>query len=252
MLIEACIDSIGDALAAERAGASRLELCANLLEGGTTPSAGLIRSVAAHVRIPVFVMIRPRGGDFLYSAAEIEVMLRDIESARAGGAQGIVSGALHANGTIDEAAMEVLLEATTPLPFTCHRCFDMTREVAEALDVLMASGAARVLTSGGAATAIEGAPTLARLRERAGRHLTLVAGGGVRAAHIAALATETGIREFHIGARRRAESQMRHHATAHVTKSLPIGDGIWYECDAAELTSAAAALRALKEATDVR
>jgi copper homeostasis protein len=190
-------------------------------------------------------MIRPRGGDFLYSAAEIEVMLRDIESARASGAHGIVSGALHANGTIDEAATEVLLEASAPLPFTCHRCFDMTRDLEESLDVLMASGAAKVLTSGGATMAIDGAPTLKRLRERAGRHLTLVAGGGVRSAHIAALAAETGIHEFHIGARRRIESQMRHHATARVTKALPIGDGIWYETDATELATSAAALKAL-------
>ena len=244
MLIEACIDSIGDALAAERAGAGRLELCANLLEGGTTPSAGLIRSVVAHVGIPVFVMIRPRGGDFLFSAAEIEVMLRDIESARASGAQGIVSGALHANGTIDEAGTEVLLEATAPLPFTCHRAFDMTRDLDESLDVLMALGAAKVLTSGGAPTAIDGVSALTRLRERAGRRLAIVAGGGVRAAHIAALANETGIREFHIGARRRVESRMRHQAIAHVAKSLPIGDGMWYEADATELTASAAALRA--------
>lgn len=245
MLIEACIDSIGDALAAERAGAGRVELCANLLEGGTTPSTGLIRSCVAHLRIPVFVMIRPRGGDFLYSAAEIEVMLRDIESARASGAHGIVSGALHANGTIDEAATEVLLEATAPLPFTCHRAFDLTRDLDESLDVLMASGAARVLTSGGAVTALEGAPALTRLRERAGRRLTLIAGGGVRAAHIAALATETGIREFHIGARRPAGSRMRHQPIADVTKSLSIGDGMWYEADATELTASAAALKSM-------
>ena len=250
MLIEACIDSIGDALAAERAGAGRLELCANLLEGGTTPSAGLIRSVAAHVGIPVFVMIRPRGGDFLYSAGEIEVMLRDIESARACGARGVVSGALHPNGTIDEAATEALLEATAPLPFTCHRAFDMTRNLEESLDVLTALGAARVLTSGGAATAIDGAPTLKRLRERAGRRLAVVAGGGVRAAHIAALAADTGIREFHIGARRRVESRMRHHAVAHLTKSLPVGDGLWYEADAVELTAAAAALGAVDRTAD--
>lgn len=245
MLIEACIDSIGDALAAERAGAGRVELCANLMEGGTTPSAGLIRSVVAHIHIPVFVIVRPRGGDFMYSAEEIEVMLRDIEAAKACGAHGIVSGALHANGAIDEDGTDALLEAAAPLPFTCHRAFDLTRDLEESLDVLMALGAARVLSSGGAATALGGAPVLAHLRTRARDRLGIVAGGGVRAEHIASLAQATGLREFHIGARRRVESRMRHRAQARIAKPLPIEDGMWFEADAEEFEASVTALKAL-------
>lgn len=245
MLIEACIDSLDDALAAERAGAGRVELCANLFEGGTTPSIGLIRSVVAHVHLPVFVIVRPRGGDFLYSAGEIEVMLRDIEAAKAAGAHGIVSGALHAHGAIDEEGTEALLEAAAPLPFTCHRAFDMTGDLDESLDVLMALGASRVLTSGGAATAMDGATALARLRERAGARLDIVAGGGVRAAHIAALARATGVREYHIGARRRVETRMRHETPARIAKPVVIEDGTWFEADATEFAASVAALKTL-------
>lgn len=243
MLIEACIDSIGDALSAQAAGARRLELCADLIEGGTTPSAGLIRAVVSHVDIPVYVMVRPRGGDFLYSAAEIEVMLRDIEAVRACGAHGIVSGALHANGTIDQEGTEALLEAAAPLPFTFHRAFDMTRNLDESLDVLMASGAARVLTSGGAAMALEGVPVLSRLRKRAAERLMLVAGGGVRSPHIAAIAEATGIREFHIGARRLVQSGMRYRPDgARVNKQVVAEEGEWFEADSAELAASVTAL----------
>jgi copper homeostasis protein len=244
VLIEACIDSIGDALDAQAAGARRVELCADLTEGGTTPSVGLIRAVVAHVDIPVFVMIRPRGGDFLYSAGEIDVMLRDIEAARASGAHGIVSGALHANGTIDQEGTEALLEAAAPLPFTFHRAFDMTRDLDESLDVLMAIGASRVLTSGGAATALAGVPVLSRLCIRAGDRLVIIAGGGVRSPHIAAIAQETGVREFHIGARKLVQTRMRYRPSApRVNKQASIEEGEWFETDSAELAAAVAALR---------
>jgi copper homeostasis protein len=244
VLIEACIDSISDALSAQAAGARRLELCANLMEGGTTPSAGLIRAVVSHVTIPVFVMVRPRGGDFLYSAGEIEVMLRDIEAARSSGAHGIVSGALHANGTIDQEGTEALLEASAPLPFTFHRAFDMTRTPDESLDVLMALGAARVLTSGGAATALEGVAVLSQLSKRAAGRIVLVAGGGVRSPHIATIAASTGIREFHIGARRLVQSRMQYRpGGARVTKPLVAEEGEWFEADSTELAASVAALR---------
>ncbi len=244
VLIEACIDSIGDALSAQAAGARRLELCADLIEGGTTPSVGLIRAVVAHVSIPVFVMIRPRGGDFLYSAGEIDVMLRDIEAARASGAHGIVSGALDANGTIDQEGTEALLEAAAPLPFTFHRAFDMTRDLDESLDVLMAIGASRVLTSGGAETALAGVPVLSRLCVRAGQRLVVIAGGGVRSPHIAAIAANTGVREFHIGARKLVQTRMRYRpSAARVNKDMNVEEGEWFETDSAELAASVAALR---------
>jgi copper homeostasis protein len=243
VLIEACIDSLADARAAARAGVGRLELCANLLEGGTTPSTGLVRAIIAHVDIPLFVMVRPRGGDFVYDADDIEVMLRDIEETRTAGARGIVGGALNPDGSIDEDATAALIEAAAPLPFTFHRAFDLTRHLDEALDVLLALGAHRVLSSGGAATAIEGAEALRRLRERARGRLELVAGGGVRAAHIAQLARHTGITEFHVGARRHVASAMRHRAGhARIAKPATTSDDAWQEADAAELGACVTAL----------
>ncbi len=162
ILVEACVDSVQGAIAAERAGARRLELCANLVEGGTTPSAGMMSAVHRCVGIPVFAIVRPRGGDFLYDAADIEVMLRDIEFAKSCDVHGVVSGALNPNGTIDEDGTSALLEAAHPLPFTFHRAFDVTRDLDESLDTLQALGVQRVLTSGGAASALEGAAMLAQ------------------------------------------------------------------------------------------
>lgn len=209
MLFEVAIESVADALAAERAGAGRLELCANLRDGGTTPSAGMLRAVMARVHLPMHAIIRPRAGDFLYAAEEVEVMLRDIEAAKGCGVQGIVGGALHANGTIDEDGTEALLEAAAPLPFTFHRAFDLTRDLDESLDTLMALGAARVLTSGGRATALEGRDVIRRLVQRARSHLVVMAGGGVRADHVVQLVAHSGVTEVHLGPRRPVADAMR-------------------------------------------
>lgn len=209
VLLEVAVDSLPDALAAEAAGAHRIELCAALGEGGTTPSAGAMRTAVARLGIPVFAMIRPRGGDFLYSATEIEVMLRDVENAKQAGVHGIVSGALHPNGVIDEEATQALVEAADPLPFTFHRAFDQVRNLTEALDTCLGLGVRRVLTSGGAAAAKEGAETIAALVRRGHPHLTIVGGGGVRAEHVAELARATGAVEFHLGPRRTMTSGMR-------------------------------------------
>ena len=226
---------MSDAVTAERAGAGRVELCANRLEGGTTPSIGLVRTTVAKVRLPVFVMIRPRGGDFLYTSDEIEVMLRDIEAAKGAGAHGIVGGALHANAAIDEDGTEALLEAAAPLPFTFHRAFDLTRDLHEALDTCMALGVARVLTSGGGATAWDGAGALRRLRLRAAERLTILAGGGVRSDHARQLIDHTGVCELHLGPRRAIPSGMRLQP-ASARDSTPAGDGLgWMELDAEEV-----------------
>ncbi len=210
VLVEACVDSVEGAVAAERAGALRLELCAGLVEGGTTPSAGLVRAVLDRVSVPVFVMVRPRGGDFLYSADELDVMLRDVEGAKSLGAQGVVSGVLHPHGAVDEDGTSALLEAAAPLPFTFHRAIDVTRDLEEALDVLLALGARRVLTSGGAATAADGAERIGRLVRQAGDRLVVMAGGGVRRHNVASIVAATGVREVHLRAPVRVESRMAH------------------------------------------
>jgi copper homeostasis protein len=235
-LVEAAVESIADLLLAQDSGAARVELCGHLADGGTTPSAGTIRAAARRARIPVFVLVRPRRGDFLYDAADIEIMLRDIEHAKAEGIQGIVSGALHANCTIDQDGTTALLEAAAPLPFTFHRAFDMTRDLREALDVLMSIGVTRILTSGGAQDAVRGVDMLRQLVARAGSHLTIVAGGGIRGENARAVATRSGVREIHLGPRVIRESGMRAAPDApRIAKSEPISEGAWSQLDAAEV-----------------
>jgi copper homeostasis protein len=197
ILVEVAIETPGEARDAELAGAGRLELCANLGAGGTTPSAGMIDTVLERARVPVFVIIRPRGGGFCYDRNELASMRRDIAAARAAGAGGIVSGVLTEDGRIDREALPPLLDASGSLPFTFHRAFDFTRGLEEALDLLISLGVERVLTSGGAATALSGAARVASLVARAGDSLTIMAGGGVRADHVARLVAETGVREVH-------------------------------------------------------
>lgn len=197
VLFESCIDSHDAALASASGGAGRVELCARLDVGGTTPHAALIERCAASLTIPVFVMIRPRGGDFVYDTGEVAGMVDAIRTAAAAGAHGVVFGALRRDATIDAGIMRRLMDVARPLPVTCHKAIDATRDPIEALDALLALGADRVLTSGGADTAAAGAATIARMVARAGDALMVMAGGGVRAHNMAALVRQTGVREVH-------------------------------------------------------
>src|SRR5688572_5300478 len=167
VLVEACVDAVASALAAERGGAGRLELCDNLFDGGTTPSAGMISAVKAAAHIPVFVIVRPRGGSFVYTSEELAVMRLDIEAARMLGADGIVLGALTLDGRVERVALEPLIAAAGALPVTFHRAFDLAQNQDEALEELMRLRVGRVLTSGGAATALEGVERLSALNRRA-------------------------------------------------------------------------------------
>ena len=196
-LFESCIDSLDAAMASQRGGAGRVELCARLDLGGTTPDPALIARCVEAVPIPVFTMIRPRGGGFVYDRGEVEAMLAAIAAARAAGAHGLVFGALRADGTIDTDAMRRLIDAARPLPVTCHKAIDATADPLAALDTLLALGVDRVLTSGGAPTAAAGAATIAAMAARAGGALTVMAGGGIRASGVAALIRATGVREVH-------------------------------------------------------
>jgi copper homeostasis protein len=197
VLFESCVDSLEAAVASARGGAGRIELCAHLEVGGTTPDAALIAACADAVAIPVFVMVRPRGGDFVYDAGELSAMAADIRAAAAAGAHGVVFGALRPEGTIDDEAMRRLIAAAKAMPVTCHKAIDATRDVAEALDALLALGVDRVLTSGGALTADDGAATIAAMVARAGGALAVMAGGAVRADTVADLVNRTGVREVH-------------------------------------------------------
>ena len=208
-MIEACVDSVDAAVGAERAGAGRVELCADLVEGGATPSAGMIAVTCERLTIPVFVMVRPRGGDFLYSSAERATMMRDIATARQLGAKGIVVGALSPDGSVDVEATRAFVEAARPLAVTFHRAFDLTRDLPKSLDAVVECGVARVLTSGGAQKAVEGIEMLAALAERARDRMSVMAGGGIDARAATMILERTGIRELHVGGARFGESAMR-------------------------------------------
>ena len=206
-LVEAAVETLEEALAAKRAGADRIELCANLGVGGTTPSAGLIASVAQQANHPVFVMIRPRGGDFVYAADEIDAMIEDIDRARPLGIAGIVTGALRSDGSVDVESMRRLMSPAAGLPVTFHRAFDVAANRAEALEQVIDLGASRVLTSGGAATALDGAVAIAMLVDQAGERVSIVAGGKIREQNARDVIARTGVREVH--ARLENEASMR-------------------------------------------
>ena len=209
VLVEAAVESAEGAIAAARNGTHRIELCANLSEGGTTPSAGTIEATLARVGVPVFVMIRPRGGDFLYSGTELDVMMRDIAAARSAGAHGVVTGVLTPAGAVDSDRMRALVEAARPLPVTFHRAIDLARDPGEALEALVDCGVSRVLTSGGKPRAVDAIPALAALVRQAGDRIVVMPGGGINAANAVQIVEETGAREIHVGGTLPAASEMR-------------------------------------------
>lgn len=198
ILIEACVDSVESALAAESGGADRIELCDGLVEGGLTPSAGKIALCRERLKIPIVVLIRPRSGDFLYSEGEIELMVRDIYVAKELGAQGVAVGALRPDGSVDQGWMTTLIAAARPMQVVFHRAFDGTPKPLDALETLIALGVDRVLTSGQAATALEGAAVLDQLVVAARGRIAILAGGGVNEENAAPLVQKSGVRELHI------------------------------------------------------
>jgi copper homeostasis protein len=210
VLVEACVDAIDAAMEAEWGGADRIELCGELLQGGVTPSHGLIEAVWDQVSIPLFVLIRPRAGDFLYTSDELDIMERDIRVARSLHVDGIVAGALTTEGEVDVAAMRCILDVARPMEVTFHRAFDFTRDQDAALDALLDLEVDRVLTSGGAMTALQGAENLARLNLRAGSDLTVMAGGSITAANVTEVVRRSGVREVHLRGAERVPSAMRH------------------------------------------
>lgn len=209
-LFEVCANSVESCLAAQAGGADRVELCAGIPEGGTTPSYGDIataRELLTHTRL--HVIIRPRGGDFLYTPLEQRIMLKDIENARRLGADGVVFGCLTPEGDIDIALMKQLLEAAQGMSVTFHRAFDVCRQPKQALETLIQLGCHRILTSGAQPTAEQGIPLLKELQAQADRRIILLAGCGVNENNIARIASETGIREFHFSAREQLTSGMQ-------------------------------------------
>ncbi len=198
-VLEISVETFEAALAAERGGADRVELCSNLSGGGVTPSAELMRTARAQVRVPIFAMIRPRGGDFVYSAAEVAEMKRSTVRAKESGMDGVVLGVLTKNHRVDVERTQELVEFARPLPVTYHRAFDESADLHQALEDAIETGAQRILTSGGAKTAQEGTAVLARLIEAAEKRIVIVPGAGITARNIERVAQQTGAREFHSG-----------------------------------------------------
>ena len=200
ILIEAAVESLDAALAAAQGGAGRIELCEDLAQGGTTPPVELIRTARARLPIPIFVLVRVRAGDFVYTRAEHRATLDQIRAAKDGGAQGIVAGALTRDGDIDENQTRELVAAADPLPLTFHRAIDASRDIAAALGRVIACGAQRVLTSGGAPTALAGVDTIKRLVQQSRGKIVILPGGKIDASNARRIVTQTGVREVHFSA----------------------------------------------------
>lgn len=198
ILIEACVDSVSSALAAEKGGARRIELCDALETGGLTPSAAKIQLCKERLSIPVVVLIRARGGDFLYGDTTTEVMLRDIALAKAFGADGVAVGALLPDGTIDIARTRAMIDAARPMEVVFHRAFDGTPDPFQALETLKALQVDRVLTSGQAPTALEGVDILRHLVQAAQGKIQILAGGGVNEENAALIVKGSGVEQLHI------------------------------------------------------
>jgi copper homeostasis protein len=208
--IEVCVDSVVSAIAAERGGGARVELCGNLLEGGVTPSAGMIELVRQQISIGLQVMIRPRGGDFCYTADEYEIMRRDILVAKKLGADGVVVGVLDTKGNVDIERTRQLVDLARPLNVSFHRAIDMSVDLLRAAEDVCQTGADRILTSGGEQTAWQGVETISRLVKTVLGRISVIACGGINHDNAASIVERTGVREIHVGLGSPIASPMLH------------------------------------------
>ncbi|MDR2914877.1 MAG: copper homeostasis protein CutC [Tannerella sp.] len=221
-IIEICANSAQSCVEAEAGGARRVELCAAIPEGGTTPSYGEIRMAQKLTsKIDINIIVRPRGGDFLYTEAEIESMLYDIEMAKQLKVHGVVFGCLTKQGDIDISLMRRLIDASKPLSVTCHRAFDVCRDPFAALEQLIELGCDRILTSGQQPDAVHGIPLIKELVRRADGRIIVMPGCGVREDNIARIEAETGAKEFHTSARNIVYSRMEYR-----NEHVPMGSSV--------------------------
>jgi copper homeostasis protein len=227
--LEICANSVQSVINAEKAGAHRVELCDNLWEGGTTPSAASIKLAKAKTNIPVYVLIRPRGGDFVYSDLEFEIIKEDIRVCKDLGADGIVSGVLNADGTVDKARIRELVELSKPLPFTFHRAFDVANDPFQTLEDIIDCGAVRILTSGQKNSAIEGIDLLKQIQEKAAGRIVIMPGGGINLDNISDLLS-IGCTEFHMSGKKGQESVAKPSAVK-MNSSKDIPENIIYTSD---------------------
>ncbi len=204
-VLEVCVQSVDHAVAAERGGAHRIELCSDLSSGGITPSAGLMQTARRHVHVPIHVLVRPRAGDFCYSESELEIMRDDIRAAKQFGMDGVVLGVLQGNARIDVERTKALVKLAHPLPVTFHRAFDAAPNLEKALEDVIETGASRILTSGARARATDALSTLAQLVQSARGRVLLMPCGGINSVNLVRIAKKTLAREFHssVGTSRR-------------------------------------------------
>lgn len=233
IVFELCAETIDACIAARDGGANRIELCSALSEGGLTPSHGMVQAAIRDSGLPVHVLIRPRGGDFIYSPAEVEVMQSDIEHAKVLGASGVVLGLLNPDASVDLSGTRALVELARPMEVTFHRAFDVTYALSQALEDVIASGCDRVLTSGGEHDVVAGAHSLAALVEQADGRIEIAVGGGLRIQNAAALSQTIGAQHFHGSLRRKAAPQTVTSAGDNVDDSDSIGFD--YTVDAEEI-----------------
>jgi copper homeostasis protein len=211
MTLEICANSLASAVAAQNGGAQRIELCENLNEGGTTPSYGTIKKVCEEIQIRVYVLIRPRAGDFFYSPAEFEIMKEDILNCKALGCDGVVIGLLDQDGNVDRERTKELVDLASPMGVTFHRAFDSCNNGFRALEDIIYCGCERILTSGMKNTAIEGLVFLKELVEKAANRIVIMPGSGVNEDNILELITTTKAQEYHTSAKAPIKSMMKYH-----------------------------------------
>ncbi|RZJ64762.1 MAG: copper homeostasis protein CutC [Flavobacterium sp.] len=227
MSLEVCANGYESALNAQIGGAVRVELCDNLAEGGTTPSYAQIALAKKNLSIQVWPIIRPRGGDFLYTDLEFQLMIEDVKICKSLNCDGIVIGILNADGSIDKARCAELIENAKPLPVAFHRAFDMSNDMERALEDLIELGIIRVLSSGGANFAIEGAPRLSSLIQQANGRIEIMPGAGINHSNIRALINTTGANQFHASCKSFIPSRMEFRNAE--TKMGSIEDEYQYE-----------------------
>jgi len=230
-LLEICCDSVASALTAAANGADRIELCENLAQGGVTPSFGKVQLALELVDVPVFVLVRPRKADFLYTETEFQTMLYDIQHLKALGVQGIVSGVLLPDGQIDQRRTRQLIEAAHPLPFTFHRAFDMCLSPTDAIEQLIELGVQRILSSGAAPTALEGKRNLTTFAGQAAGRISIIACGELLPENIGAIAAIAGVQELHSAARRQVNSAMEFRGAVNMGDEQVEEEFSWMEVD---------------------
>ncbi len=246
VVVEVVVDSVAGARAAAQAGASRLELCCALAEGGLTPTLGLLQQVKRAVDLPVVAMLRPRGGDFLYTADELAVLRADLQQLASAGADGFAVGVLVPAGDLDLERLRELVATAQPLPITCHRAFDLVRDADVALDQLLELGIARVLTSGQSPSATAGQERIRTLVQRARGRIEVIAAAGVRSDSVRDLVRRTAVGAVHLSASRFVDSAMQHrNPTATMRTQPPNGDYSLRATDGAEVARVVAAVAGL-------